>query len=197
MPPGFKVPSGYQYAFKEVKSGGNFFVKKFPPEPPSRNSITLWLAGFLVEETGKPEHKQKLFDSPAGCGGTFFQPNVPRGPQITFLKAHWYQKANRCSTSHFGVILQYDFLCCDKDTFCGKHILFDHLLDMPVKRLRIVMIWAQMIVEKFNGLFSPLINGSDIESSIHNVPGNLNQIVDCSERHFFRPPLGRFRGGGQ
>jgi hypothetical protein len=60
-----------------VKFAGNFFAKKFPPKPPSRNSYHLWLTDFLAEEIGKPEHIEKFLERGAG-EEPFFKKGLPR-----------------------------------------------------------------------------------------------------------------------
>jgi hypothetical protein len=59
-----------------LKSGGNFFAKKFPPSPLQETPSNLRLAGFLGEETGKPEHIRSFWKGV--WGGTFFKKVLPR-----------------------------------------------------------------------------------------------------------------------
>ncbi len=56
--------------FQRNEIRGKLLCEEVSPEPPSRNSITLWLAGFLNEETGKPEDDRSFWRGV--WGGTFF-----------------------------------------------------------------------------------------------------------------------------
>jgi hypothetical protein len=62
--------------FEEVKSGGNFFAKKFPPSPFQEIPINVWFADFLFDEIGKPKYIEKFLER--GLWRNLFQKGSPQ-----------------------------------------------------------------------------------------------------------------------